>query len=123
MGIENIWKSYSEMQGWVEVGLFPLYDVEGKTSIWVIAYQRYEEEYLVPNKSSHTLADLSLDFLLQRFPEAYGIRQSVKSMVICFVDDKTRKAMMWVAGVPQLINTYATVLTIIIGCQNHIHGY
>ncbi|KIJ55505.1 hypothetical protein M422DRAFT_151540 [Sphaerobolus stellatus SS14] len=73
MGIQNIWKSYSEMEEWTE---------------------RYEEEYLVPNKAAHSLAELSLNFLLERFPEKYGIRRNIKSIVICFLDDRTRKAMM-----------------------------
>lgn len=86
-----------------------------------ILIQQYEEKYMVPNEQSHILANTSLDFLMARFPTYLGIRSTLKSIVVCFVDDRTREAMMWVLNYVQRYCVDSSHSFRNSGFQNHIH--
>ncbi|KAJ3562034.1 hypothetical protein NP233_g9825 [Leucocoprinus birnbaumii] len=63
------------------------------------AYVKWSEEYckthMIPHPTNKKLADLSSGEILGFFPQVFGIRKWMMSLVSCVLDDQTRVALMW----------------------------
>lgn len=56
--------------------------------------RQYESAHMVPSASSHQLANMALEHLSTRVPNIPGARLSVKTVLLCMLDDQLRDAMM-----------------------------
>ncbi|KAJ3545435.1 hypothetical protein NM688_g5625 [Phlebia brevispora] len=76
MGIQDLWTSFEEMEEWAE---------------------SYAQEKMVPSQASADLANIAIGHFTYRIPNVLGLRNLMKDIVACFLDERTRRAMMWVS--------------------------
>lgn len=53
---------------------------------------------MVPSQTNHDVAGYTVDELLSAAPEALGMKAFGERVVICLLDEITRKAMMYVSS-------------------------
>jgi len=72
MGMQNIWETFEDMEEWALA---------------------YEEQHMVPSNASEQLAKRTIAHYLTRLPNVPGLRRFFEQLVLCFLDERTRRAM------------------------------
>src|SRR5882762_10159325 len=57
--------------------------------------QAYEEQCMYPTESNSKVARLTMEEIVYRAPEAFGLRALARRIAICFLDERVRIAMMY----------------------------
>jgi hypothetical protein len=91
MGIQDIPETYDEFRQWSFVcGLRRL------VKSFLNPLQQYEVDNLVPSKESHELAKKTFKYFVRRLPTVFGLQEAGERLLLCFIDERLRRAMMLV---------------------------
>ena len=59
-------------------------------------WQAYEETHLVPSPTNFEVAKHSVEEILYRVPNAFGLKHFARRLSVCLMGDRLREAMMYV---------------------------
>ncbi|EJD05108.1 uncharacterized protein FOMMEDRAFT_18758 [Fomitiporia mediterranea MF3/22] len=62
--------------------------------------KNYEETAMVPAKSNFEVGQYTLNFMLTNFTERFGVREFMRQMSICIMEERVRKAFMLPESTP-----------------------
>ncbi|KAL1716376.1 hypothetical protein EV715DRAFT_293303 [Schizophyllum commune] len=95
------WRPCSELEKyawfvyWVEIGKrMGIRDIPSTFDELKTWSEKYEEKHMVPATSNYEVARHTTDEMLFHVPEAFGIKDSVRRLEACVLDERTRVAMM-----------------------------
>ena len=94
MGIKDIPKTAEEFKCWAKVRLFTC--VEGEFNV-LNPKQEYEDQYMVPAQTNKEVAFYTTEELVHTLPDAFGIKNLARKLVVCVLAENVRVAMMYVS--------------------------
>lgn len=59
-----------------------------------LSIQAYEQQAMVPAQSNNDVAEGTTNELLHAAPEAFGIKDFLRRITVCLLDERVRIAMM-----------------------------
>lgn len=118
MNLQDLWETRLDMVHWLEVTLFPNYQVYYgiPTSLFWQAF----EKTLAPSKEANELVNAGFEYFLQRVPRQFGIPELTRNIFLSLVGENTRRIAMWVVTISLFLKSSYQIISTYIGFLIHL---